>query len=66
MNDEAKKMGATNPYKIMARMLDAEVQGRKFRFEGIKTTENTPASGSRKTVPTSSARRRRGKTSSDT
>ena len=45
MNDEAKKMGATNPYKIMARMLDAEVQGRKFRFEGIKTTEKTPASG---------------------
>jgi hypothetical protein len=45
MNDEAKKIGATNPYKIMARMLDAEVQGRKFRFEGIKTTEKAPASG---------------------
>lgn len=27
------------PSRIMGKVLDSEVQGRKFRFEGIKTTE---------------------------
>ena len=31
--------GRDHPIKLMAKVLDGEVQGRKFRFEGIKTTD---------------------------
>ncbi len=40
MSKKAVEQGAThNPYKVMAKALDSEVQGRKFRFEGIKTND---------------------------
>ncbi len=33
------------PSRVMGKVLDSEVQGRKFRFEGIKSIEKAPTGG---------------------
>lgn len=48
MTKKAQEQGVVtnnHPNLIMAKALDAEVQGRKFRFEGIKTKEVVSSSG---------------------